>query len=116
MLNNALPRDLPCVLGKMLGMSPGAEDRRRGELGGGGPVAAAGARAPTIVGLGLINKQLGELLWCTRKGSGACGGEGVDWREVRTGRRQWRNGRAQGGCVCAQGAAGGGFLWAQKVG
>jgi hypothetical protein len=37
------------------------------------------------VQLGLISKQLGELLGCTRKGSEACGGEGVDWREVRTG-------------------------------
>jgi hypothetical protein len=36
MLSNALPRELPCGLGKMLGRSPGVEDRRRGELGGGG--------------------------------------------------------------------------------
>jgi hypothetical protein len=75
---------LPCGLGKTLGRSPGSEDQRRGELGGGGPAAAARTRAPAIVRLGLINKRLGELLGCTRKGSGACGGEGVDWREVRT--------------------------------
>jgi hypothetical protein len=87
MLNNVLPRELPCGLGKTLGRSPSAEDRWRGELGGGGPAVAAGARAPTIVGLSLINKRLGELLWCTRKGLGACRGEGVEWREVRTGRR-----------------------------
>jgi hypothetical protein len=62
MLNNVLHRELPCGLGKMLGWSPGAEDRRRGELGGGGPAAAAEARALAIVRLGLINKRLGELL------------------------------------------------------
>jgi hypothetical protein len=45
MLNNVLRWELPCGLGKMLGRSPGAEDRRRGELGGGGPAAAAEARA-----------------------------------------------------------------------
>jgi hypothetical protein len=39
-------------MGKMLGRSPGAEDRRRGELGGGGPAAAAEARAP-------VSRQLG---------------------------------------------------------
>jgi hypothetical protein len=61
MLNNVLPRELPCGLGMMLGRSPGAENRRRGELDGGGPTAAAGARAPAIVWLGLINKRLGEL-------------------------------------------------------
>jgi hypothetical protein len=34
--------------------------------------------------LGLINKRLEELLGCTRKSLGARGGEGVDWRKVRT--------------------------------
>jgi hypothetical protein len=43
----------------MLGSSLGAEDRREGELVGGGPAAAAGARAPAIVRLDLINKRLG---------------------------------------------------------
>jgi hypothetical protein len=62
MLNNVLHRELPSGLGKMLGRSPGADDRRRGELGGGGPAAAAGARTLAIVRLGLINKQLGVLL------------------------------------------------------
>jgi hypothetical protein len=85
MLNNVLHREPPCGLGKALGRSPGAEDRRRGELDGGGPAAAAGARAPVIVRLGLINKRLGELLWCTRKSLGACVGEDVDRKEVRTG-------------------------------
>jgi hypothetical protein len=62
MLNNALPREFPCGLRKTLGRSPGAEDRRRGELGGGGPAATAGTRAPAIVGLGLINTRLEEPL------------------------------------------------------
>jgi hypothetical protein len=43
------------------------EKRRRGELDGGGPAAAAGTRVPAIVWLGLLNKQLREVLWCTRK-------------------------------------------------
>jgi hypothetical protein len=106
MLNNALPRELPCGLGKTLGRRLGSEDRRRGELGGGGPTAAAGTRAQAIVRLGLINKQLGELLGCTRKGSGACGGESVDWREVHTGGANGGTTVARGGCVCARGAAG----------
>jgi hypothetical protein len=52
MLNNALPRELPCGLGKTLGRPRGAEDRRRGELGSGGPAAAEGARAPASRQLG----------------------------------------------------------------
>jgi hypothetical protein len=78
MLNNALPRELPCGLGKTPGRSPGAEDRRRGELGGGGLAAAAGTRAPAIVRLGLINNRLEELLGCTRKSLSTCGSGGVD--------------------------------------
>jgi hypothetical protein len=62
MLNNVLHREPPCGLGEALGRSPGAEDQRRGELDGGGPAAAAGTRALTIVRLGLINTRLGELL------------------------------------------------------
>jgi hypothetical protein len=85
MLNNVLHRELPCGLGKMLGRSLGAEDRRRAEFVSAGPEAAAGARTPAIVRLGLINKRLGELLRCTRKTLGACGGEGVDERKVCTG-------------------------------
>jgi hypothetical protein len=109
MLNNTLPRELPCGLGRTLGRSPGAEDRRRGELGGGGPAAAAGTRAPAIVRLGLINKHLWELLGCTRKSLGAPGGEGVDWREVRTGGANGATAVARGGCAWARGAAGAGL-------
>jgi hypothetical protein len=106
MLNNALPRELPCGLGKALGRSPGAEDRRRDELGGGGPAAAAGTRAPAIVRLGLINKRLGELWGCTRTSLGACGGEGDDWREVHTGGANGGTAVARGGCACVRGTAG----------
>jgi hypothetical protein len=35
-LNHVLHRELPCDLGKALGRSPGLENRRRGELDGGG--------------------------------------------------------------------------------
>jgi hypothetical protein len=61
-LNHVPHGKLPCGLGEMLGSFLGSEDRRRGEFGGGGPAAAAGARAPAIVRLGLINKRLGEVL------------------------------------------------------
>jgi hypothetical protein len=66
-LKHVLHGKLPCGLGKTLGRSPDSEDRRRGELGGGGPAAVARTRAPAIMRLGLINKRLGELLGCTRK-------------------------------------------------
>jgi hypothetical protein len=68
----------------MLGRSQGAEDRQRGELGGGGPAAAAGTRVPAIVRLVLINKWLRELLGFTRKCLSARGSGGVDWREMHT--------------------------------
>jgi hypothetical protein len=60
-LNQVLNRKLPCGLGKMLGRSLDSENRRRGELGNGGPAAATEARAPAIVQLGLIDKRLGKL-------------------------------------------------------
>jgi hypothetical protein len=84
-LNHVQHGKLPCGLGKMLGRCLGSEDRRRGELGGGSPAAAVVTRASAIVRLDLNNKWLGGLLWCTRKCSCACGGEGVDWRGVCTG-------------------------------
>jgi hypothetical protein len=60
-LNHVLHGELPCDLGKALGRSPGLENRRRGELDGGGPATAAGTRVPANVWFGLINKQLGEV-------------------------------------------------------
>jgi hypothetical protein len=67
-LNHMLHGELPCDPEKVLGRSPGLEKRRRSELDGGGPAAAAGTRVPAKVWLGLINKQLREVLWCTGKG------------------------------------------------
>jgi hypothetical protein len=61
MLNKVLHRELPCGLGTKLGRSLDSEDRRRGELDNSGPAAAAEARAPAIVRLGLINKRLGRF-------------------------------------------------------
>jgi hypothetical protein len=61
-LNHVLHEKLPCGLGKVLGGRLGSEDRQRGEFGGGGPAAAAGAQAPVIVRLGLNNKWLGKVL------------------------------------------------------
>jgi hypothetical protein len=109
MVNYVLPRELPCGIGKTPGRSPGAEDRRRGELGGSGPAAAVGTRAPAIVWLSLINKRLGELLGCTRKSLSARGSGGVDWREVHTGGANGGTAVARGGCACAWGTAGAGL-------
>jgi hypothetical protein len=67
-LNHVLHGELPCDPEKALGRSPGLEKRQRGELDGGGLAAAAGTRVPAKVCVGLINKQLGEVLWCTGKG------------------------------------------------
>jgi hypothetical protein len=63
------------------------EKRRRGELDGGGPAAAARTRVPVNGWLGLINERLGEVLWCTRKGLSAWVREDGDWNGVHTGRR-----------------------------
>jgi hypothetical protein len=43
-LNIVLHGKLPCGLGKVLRGSLGLEDRQRGELGNGGPAAAAEAQ------------------------------------------------------------------------
>jgi hypothetical protein len=44
------------------------ERRRRSELDGGGPAAAAEARTPAKGRLSLINTWLREVLWFTGKG------------------------------------------------
>jgi hypothetical protein len=60
--------ELSCDPEKVLGRSPVLEKRQRSELDGGGSAAAAGTRVPVNGWLGLNNKQLGEVLWCTGKG------------------------------------------------
>jgi hypothetical protein len=67
-INHVLHGELPCDLEKVLGRSRGLEKRRRSELAGGGPAAAAGTRVPANGWLGSNNKQLGEVLWYTGKG------------------------------------------------
>jgi hypothetical protein len=76
---------------QVTGLGGSAEGRARRWRSGSG----RGNSGSAIMRLGLINKRLGELLGCTMKGSGACGDEGVDWREVRTG-------GANGGTAVAQ--------------
>jgi hypothetical protein len=89
-LNHVLDGELPCDPWKALDRSPGLEKRRRGELDGGGPTAAAGTRVPANAWLGLINKRFGEVLWCTKKSLGAWVREDGDRKRVHTERRQWR--------------------------
>jgi hypothetical protein len=67
-LNHVLHGDFPRDQEKVPGRSQGLEKRRRSELDGGGPAAAAGTRAPVNGWLRLNNTQLGEVLWCTGKG------------------------------------------------
>jgi hypothetical protein len=45
-LNHVLHRELPCDPGKVPDRSRGLEKRRRSELDGGGPAAAAEAQTP----------------------------------------------------------------------
>jgi hypothetical protein len=108
-LNHVLHGELPCDLGKMLSGCLGSKDQWRGEFGGGGPAAAAGARAPVIVWLGLINKRFGELLECTRKSLGARGSWSFGWRGKHTSGAYDGDGGGSGGCVCARGTAGAGL-------
>jgi hypothetical protein len=94
-LNHVLHRELPWDLGKALSSCLGSGNRRRCELDDGGPAAAAGTRVPANVGLDLINKQLREVLWCTREGLSAWVREESDQRRVHTERRQWRTAAAR---------------------
>jgi hypothetical protein len=105
-LNHVLHRELPCDLGKALSSCLGSGNRRRGELDGGGPAAAAGTRVPAIVLLGLLNKQLGEVLWCTRKSIGAWVSESGDWQGVPNGGANGGRRRLGGECACAWEATG----------
>jgi hypothetical protein len=108
-LNHVLHRELPCDLGKALSSCLGSGNRRRGELDGGGPAAAAGTRVLAIVLLGLLNKQLGEVLWCTRKSLSAWLSESGDWQGVPTGGANGGRRRLGGECACAREAAGAGL-------
>jgi hypothetical protein len=54
-LNHVLHGELPCDPEKVPGRSQGLEKRRRSELDGGGPAAAAEARALANWWLSLIN-------------------------------------------------------------
>jgi hypothetical protein len=67
-LNHVLHGELPCDPEEVPSRSRGLEKRRRSELDGGGPAAAAGTRAPAKGWLSLNNTQLGEVLWYTGKG------------------------------------------------
>jgi hypothetical protein len=87
----------------------GSENRRRGELDGGGPAEAAGTRVPAIVRLGLLNKRLGEVLWFTTESLGAWVSEDGDWKGVHTGQHQWRTAELGGECACAREATGAGL-------
>jgi hypothetical protein len=86
-LNHMPHGELPCDLGEALSGCLGSGNRRRGELDGGGPAAAAGTRVSAIVLLDLLNKRPGKVLWCTRKSLGARVSEEGDWKGVHTGRR-----------------------------
>jgi hypothetical protein len=101
--------ELPCDPGKALGRSIGLEKRRRDELDGGGPAAAAGTQVPAKVWLGLINKRLREILWCTRKSLGTWVSENGDWQEVHTGGANGGRRRLGGECACAREATGAGL-------
>jgi hypothetical protein len=60
-LVNVRHGELPCDLGKVLGMFSGLEGRRRYKLGGGFSAVAAGARAPTSWQSGQGNRWAGKL-------------------------------------------------------
>jgi hypothetical protein len=91
MLNNALPWELPCGLGKTLGRSPGAEDRRRGALGegcGNSGSGDRGARLDQHVARGALVTHKGGFMSLRGRGLRPEGGAHR--------RRQWRNGGGSG--------------------
>jgi hypothetical protein len=101
-LNHVLHGELPCDPGKVPDTSLGLEERRRSELDGGGPAAAAEARAPANGWLSLINTWLGQVLWFTGKaGALGCARKSTGTRCSPSGgnggrRRRGNLGRAQG--------------------
>jgi hypothetical protein len=94
-LNHVLHGELPWDLGKALSSCLGSRNRQRCELDGGGLAAAARTRVPANVWLSLINKRLGEVLWCTRKSLGVWVRGDGDRKRVHTERRQWRTAAAR---------------------
>jgi hypothetical protein len=78
-LNHVLHGELPCDPGKVPDRSLGLEERRRSELDGGGPAAAAEAQAPANGWLSLINMWLGEVLWFTGNGWSSRVRKEIDW-------------------------------------
>jgi hypothetical protein len=101
-LNHVLHGELPCDPGKVPDRSRGLEKRRGSELDGGGPAAAAEARAPANGCLSLINTWLREVLWFTGKGWSSWMRLEIGWSTVLTGRRQWRTAAARQGRVRAR--------------
>jgi hypothetical protein len=63
------------------------EKRRRSELDGGSPAAAAEARTLANGWLNLINTWLGEVLWFTGKSWSSWVRGEIDWSTVLTERR-----------------------------
>jgi hypothetical protein len=94
-LNHVLHGELPCEPGKVPGRSQGLQKRRRSELDGGGPAAAAEARTPANGWLSLIDTWLGEVLWFTGKGWSSWVREEIDWSTVLTEQCQWRTAAAR---------------------
>jgi hypothetical protein len=78
-------------------------EKRRSELDGGGPAAAAEARTPANGWLSLINTWLEEVLWFTGKGWSSWVCEEINWSTVLTERRQWRTAEARQEHVRARG-------------
>jgi hypothetical protein len=103
-------------LAEVLGGSLGSEDRRRGELGNGGPAAATGARAPASRQFGLANTRVcklgvcGEMVWTCSGGQG--NGQGDELTEAASmadGGVRWRG-------ACTRGRVEDWLIYAREVG